>query len=87
MIDLTRNAKTTNSVSAQLEHVITNLSKYSLNELKTIFVQILENPNTSVSIEKKSRYLNNIRSINSLIRMQMFLSDIYLAGANMSVKK
>ena len=83
MIDLTRNSKTFNVVSAQLEYIIMNFSKYSLEELKAIFVNILENPKTVVSFKKKISYLDAVKHIHALPRMQMFLTNIYLAGANM----
>ena len=85
MIDLTRNAKTTNSVSAQLQPILTNLLMYNLKELKTLFIEILENPDTSVSFKKKTWYLNQIKHNDTLPKLQTFLKNTYLSGADMPV--
>ena len=73
------------AVGPQLEPIVQNITKYNLQQLKNELTKILTNPETSVSPEKSARYMNSMSNIFSLPRMQMFVTDIYLASANMGI--
>jgi len=84
MKDLTR-IEGNKAVGPQLEPIITNMSKYDLKQLKHELKRILCNPDTSVSKEKAFQYTLTMENIYTLQKMQMFLSDLYLASAGMGV--
>lgn len=84
MKDLTR-IEGNKAVGPQLEPIISDISKYSLEQLKRELQRILCNPDTSVSKEKALQYTTSMSNIYSLQKMQMFLADIYLASAGMGV--
>jgi len=85
MKDLTRTPEASMAVGPQLEPIVQNITKYNLQQLKNELTRILTNPETSVSPEKSARYMNSMSNIFSLPRMQMFVSDIYLASAGLGV--
>lgn len=73
------------AVGPQLLPIVQNINNYSLEQLKSELKRILTNPETSVSPEKASKYMNNMSNIFQLKRMQIFVTDIYLASAGMGV--
>ena len=73
------------AVGPQLLPIVQNIDKYNLQQLKNELTRILADPETSVSPEKAARYTNTMSNIYNLKQMQIFLSDIYLASANMGV--
>jgi hypothetical protein len=73
------------AVGPRLLPIVQNVTKYSLQELKNELTRILSNPETSVSPEKASKYMNSMSHIYNLKQMQMFVADIYLASAGMGV--
>lgn len=75
------------AVGPQLLPIIQKIDKYNLNQLKMELVKILANPETNVSPEKAYRYTNTMKNIYTLQKMQLFLSDLYLASAGMGVTK
>jgi hypothetical protein len=85
--DLTRTKSGEKSVGAQLEPLIKNLNKYSLEQMKTELIKILDAPETSISKIKANEYKTYMHKIYKINMMQIFISNIYLASANMSMKK
>ena len=85
MPDLTRTKSGEKSVGTQLQPIIQNVTKYNLEQLKHELTQILKNPDTLVSRMKAAEYTNAINSIDTLSRMQRFITNIYMAAANMSI--
>ena len=73
------------AVGPQLLPIVQNINKYSLEQLKSELTRILTNPETSVSPEKASKYMSSMSNIFNLKRMQIFVTDIYLASAGMGI--
>jgi hypothetical protein len=82
MRDLTR-IESSMAVGKQLEPIIININKYSLEQLKHELKRILYNPDTSVSKEKAFQYTLTAGNIYQLANMQKFLTEIYLSAAGM----
>ena len=86
MPDLTR-IKDGKSVGIQLEDLIKNADKLSLEELKISLIKILDNPDTIVSKEKAYTYKTAMYRVKNEEMMRRFITNIYLAAANMGIKQ
>jgi len=85
MIDITRTEEK-RSVGAKLEALLVNALKYDLEDLKEE-VKIILLDDTYVSVQKANTYINDMNRIYTLSRMRAFITNIYLAAANMPVNK
>jgi len=86
MKDLTR-TKECKAVGTQLEPIVKNITKYNLEELKKKLFHILDDPQTSVSPMKANEYKSYAHRIYRLDMMQQYITNIYLAAANISMKR
>lgn len=84
--DLTRTKHCERSVGARLENLIVNINKYNLEQLKKEMLSILESKDTSISNLKREEYKSHMNRIYRLNEIQRFITNIYLASANMSLK-
>ena len=85
MIDITRT--NTQNVSTQLETVIKNISSYDIETLRQEITRILTSEETQISASKASEYLSLLDNVHTIEQMYKFVTNTYLAGANMSYKK
>jgi len=84
--DLTRTETCEKSVGAQLEDLVKTADIYSLYDLKSRLNEILDNKNTSISGVKAAQYKSDMNKIYSLEYMRRFITNIYLASANLGMK-
>mgnify|MGYP000848486702 CR=1 FL=1 len=85
MPDLTR-VEGGKSVSLRLEDLIRNANKFDCEGLKREFFKILDDPTTTVSKEKIAEYKEHSKTKYTTKAMLIFITNIYCAGANMSLK-
>jgi hypothetical protein len=85
MPDLTRCKAGEKCVGKQLEDLIKDIDKYSLDELKSKLTKIIEDPSTVISKKKKYDYKNYMSHINSKLYMMELIKNIYLASATLYV--
>lgn len=71
-------------IETELLPIIQQSSNYSLTELKSILTNILINPNGTAASKKASRYINSMRYIDTLPKIQLFMSEIYLSSVGLN---
>jgi hypothetical protein len=59
--------------------------KISLNELKEVALEILNDPETHVSVHKRKEYELNIARMKSLTQFQFYLANLTMKGCNLSL--
>lgn len=83
--DLTRLENAKNAVGPQLKSIIPKMDTMSLTELKTGFLNIVNNPITVIGKYKKIEYIQNTSKVKTKISMMKYITSVYLSSANMSV--
>ena len=81
MIDLTRNANSEHCVGKRIEHLVTDADKFTFEELRCKFIDIITDKTTSISKAKMITYKIAAEKIKDLFSMQRFLSNIYFKSA------
>jgi hypothetical protein len=78
-------SKVKGSVTKTLEDLIPALDSYStVDALKNDFIAALEA--SSISPAKKKRYLMDLAKMNSMARLQEFITNVYLKGSNLGLR-
>lgn len=85
MPDLTRqeNGK---SVGFKLEALLKTADKFDYEELKRELLQILNDPTTHISPAKAEYYKENMKNKYTKKAMCDYITNIYMAAANLSMK-
>lgn len=75
-----------NTVTSRFMVLITpEYHKASLQEMKEVAINILEDPTTSVSVHKKREYLLNIEKMRSVPQFQFYITNLTMKGCKLSM--
>jgi hypothetical protein len=78
--------KIENTVGHSMESLISKMEGLSLNEIKESFINIIEDPETTIAQVKINRYKIDLSRIYTKIKMQQFVTNAYLRSANLGIK-
>lgn len=59
--------------------------KTDIQDLKEIALNILNDPGTSVSDQKRIEYETNINKLKSTVQLQFYLTNLTMKGCNLSL--
>ena len=75
-----------NTVTSRFMVLLTpEYHKATLQEMKEVAINILEDPTTSVSIHKKREYLLNIEKMRSVPQFQFYITNLTMKGCKLSM--
>ena len=73
------------SITARVEPLIGKMSRMNLDQIKEAFKGILDDETTYASDHTRKKWLDTISQARSKDKLMFSITNLYLAGADMSV--
>ncbi len=77
-------SKTKTSITAKVESLIGNMQNLTHMQIQEELLNILENPETHASPETRSKWKTSILAKKNKTSLMYLITNLYLAGANLS---
>ena len=72
------------SITARVEPLIGTMGKMKLEDLKTAFLLVLNDPTTHASDITRAKWKNAVRDAKDKNKLMFTITNLYLAGSNLS---